>query len=66
MRGAFAAALLALVVCNAGAADAGLFVAVGYGGRRITSYDGVAWENDQRWSDEAKDNDDVLFNVAFG
>jgi hypothetical protein len=41
-------------------------VAVGYGGRRITSRDGFSWENDQRWSDEARDNDDVLFNVAFG
>src|SRR5882757_4237199 len=51
---------------DAGAIEAGLFVAVGYGGRRITSRDGVTWENDQRWSDEAKDNDDVLFDVAFG
>jgi hypothetical protein len=41
-------------------------VAVGYGGRRISSHDGVHWENDQRWSDVAADNDDVLFNVAFG
>jgi len=47
-------------------AEAGLFVAVGYGGRRMTSRDGVTWENDQRWSEEAKDNDDVLFNVAYG
>jgi hypothetical protein len=44
----------------------GLFVAVGYGGRRIASHDGIHWENDQRWSDVAADNDDVLFNVAFG
>jgi len=44
----------------------GLFVAVGYGGRRISSHDGFHWENDQRWSDVAADNDDVLFNVAFG
>ncbi|MEI9892793.1 MAG: hypothetical protein WDN28_02460 [Chthoniobacter sp.] len=66
MRGAFVAILLALTICEAGAGDAGLFVAVGYGGRRITSRDGTVWENDQRWSEEAKDNDDVLFNVAFG
>ncbi len=44
----------------------GLFVAVGYGGRRITSRDGVTWENDQRWSDVAADDDNVLFNIAFG
>ncbi|MDR3402288.1 MAG: hypothetical protein P4L99_07295 [Chthoniobacter sp.] len=66
MRGLCVAVLLALTICDAGANDTGLFVAVGYGGRRITSRDGVVWENDQRWSDEAKDNDDVLFNVAFG
>ena len=66
MRRAFVTILLALTIGDAGASDTGLFVAVGYGGRRITSRDGVVWENDQRWSDEAKDNDDVLFNVAFG
>src|SRR5579884_84998 len=44
----------------------GLFVAVGYGGRRISSRDGQAWENDQRWSDVAADDDNVLFNVAYG
>ena len=45
---------------------AGLFVAVGYGGRRISSRDGIAWENDQQWSEKAADDDNVLFNVAFG
>lgn len=30
------------------------------------SYDGINWEGDQRWSDEAKDNDDVLFDIAYG
>ena len=44
----------------------GMFVAVGYGGRRISSPDGQHWENNQRWSDVAADNDDVLFNIAFG
>lgn len=66
MKRTLPGALLALTVSAACAADTGLFVAVGYGGRRITSRDGVSWENDQRWSEEAKDNDDVLFNVAFG
>jgi hypothetical protein len=41
-------------------------VAVGYGGRRISSRDGLVWENDQRWSDEARDDDNVLFNIAYG
>ena len=44
----------------------GLFVAVGYGGRRMSSRDGRAWENDTRWSEVAADDDNVLFNVAFG
>lgn len=44
----------------------GLYVAVGYGGRRISSPDARTWENDTQWSDKAADNDDVLFNVAFG
>ena len=43
-----------------------LWVGVGYGGRRISSRDGQIWENDQRWSDEAKDDDNVLFNIAYG
>ena len=67
MKRAFVAVLLAVIaVGDAQAADGGLFVAVGYGGRRITSRDGISWENDQRWSNEAKDNDEVLFDVAFG
>ncbi len=59
--------LLAVLLPLGGVAgEHGLFVAVGYGGRRITSRDGRAWENDQRWSDVAADDDRVLFNVAFG
>jgi hypothetical protein len=63
---AFLAILLALTLGEVGVSAGGLFVAVGYGGRRLSSRDGISWENDQRWSDEAKDNDDVLFDVAFG
>ncbi len=71
MRLAFVAGALALLLADGRAqspaiAEPGLFVAVGYGGRRITSRDGLTWENDQRWSDEAKDDDNVLSNVAFG
>ena len=60
----FLALALALPAC---AEDGrGLFVAVGYGGRRMASRDGRTWENDTRWSDVAADDDNVLFNVAFG
>ena len=58
--------VLAFLALSATALADGVFVAVGYGGRRISSRDGVAWENDQRWSDVAADDDNVLFNVAFG
>jgi hypothetical protein len=66
VRLALAAVLLTLACTQACAENDGLFVAVGYGGRRITSRDGVNWENDQRWSNGDIDNDDVLFDVAFG
>ena len=59
--------LLLFTLCFASDLCAGtLWVAVGYGGRRISSTNGVRWENDQRWSDEAKDDDNVLFNIAHG
>ena len=59
-------ALSLLFVLSASAVAEPLWVAVGYGGRRLSSRDGQLWENDQRWSDEAKDDDNVLFNVAYG
>ena len=49
-----------------GRPGASVNLAVGYGGRRLSSRDGMTWENDQRWSDEARDDDNVLFNVAYG
>jgi len=42
-----------------------LFVAVGYGGRRMSSRDGVHWSNDVEWAAKGGDDDNVLFNVAF-
>lgn len=57
---------LILLTATAIADPSQLFIAVGYGGRRASSRDGVTWENDQRWSNEAKDDDNVLFNVAYG
>lgn len=67
----FAKLRLLVLLCAVGvpgglAEEPGLFVAVGYGGRRISSRDGLAWENDQRWSDVAADDDNVLFNIAYG
>ncbi len=57
---------LAALAAVSSASAAELLVAVGYGGRRIMSRDGQTWEHDQRWIDEAKDDDNVLFNIAYG
>ena len=60
--------LIALVVTFATdvLAQTNLYAAVGYGGRRISSTDGRHWENDQRWSEVTADDDNVLFNIAYG
>lgn len=47
------------------AAD-GLYVSVGYGGRRVSSQDGVTWENDTEFVENGGDDDYCLFGVAFG
>lgn len=45
---------------------AGTFVAVGYGGRRLSSRDGQSWENDQSWGGQEGEDEDTLLDVAFG
>lgn len=55
-----------LLTATALAEPARLFVAVGYGGRRASSPDGVTWENEQRWSNDSKDDDHVLLDVTYG
>ncbi len=59
------AASLALPVCHASAAD-GIFVAVGYGGRRMASRDGQTWEHVQQWADKGADDSNNLMGLAFG
>lgn len=44
----------------------GICVAVGYGGRRLSSHDGRTWENDIEWAAEGGDDNNCLFSVAFG
>src|SRR5436305_12472051 len=58
-------ALCALTTLSTFAAD-GLYVAVGYGGRRMTSTDGKTWENVQQWADKGADDSNNLMSVAFG
>jgi hypothetical protein len=44
----------------------GVYVAVGYGGRRLRSTDGVNWEITAEWAENGGDNRDNLISVAFG
>jgi hypothetical protein len=56
-----------LALCNVTVVAAEpLYVAVGYGGRRMTSSDGVIWENVQQWADKGGDDSNNLMSVAFG
>ncbi|MGB8169186.1 MAG: hypothetical protein WCF18_16940, partial [Chthoniobacteraceae bacterium] len=57
-------AFASLLQC-ASAAD-GLYLAVGYGGRRMTSRDGQMWENVQQWADKGGDDANNLMGLAFG
>ncbi len=41
-------------------------VAVGYGGRRMTSPDGITWENVQQWAEKGGDDSNNLISIAFG
>ncbi len=44
----------------------GVFVAVGYGGRRLVSADGVKWEVTAEWSEKGGDDSDNLLSVVYG
>jgi len=65
-----AAALAVLVAIPVGAQDGDsgkpIFVAVGYGGRRASSSDGIRWENDQELAPNGGDDWTLLCDVAFG
>jgi hypothetical protein len=62
--------LVLLLALPAGAQDADpqrpIFVAVGYGGRRASSADGVRWEHDQELAANGGDDWTLLCDVAFG
>ena len=44
----------------------GVYVAVGYGGRRLHSTDGVNWDIAAEWTTNGRDNRDNLISVAYG
>lgn len=45
---------------------ADLWLAVGYGGRRMTSRDGRTWENVQQWAEKGSDDSNNLISAAWG
>jgi hypothetical protein len=59
--------LLLTILTTSARADEpkGLFVAVGYGGRRITTVDGVSWANDTEDAANGGDDNNCLFSVCF-
>lgn len=44
----------------------GVYVAVGYGGRRIRSTDGVNWDLAAEWAEKGGDDRNNLISVAYG
>jgi len=55
--------ILTGTVCFAGD---GIYVGVGYGGRRMSSVDGKKWENVEQWSDKGADDSNNLMSIAYG
>jgi hypothetical protein len=57
-------ALVCTVSLHALAADT--WVAVGYGGRRMISHDGVKWEITAEWAENGGDDSNNLMGAAYG
>lgn len=57
------ATLLVLAVSTASAAD--LWLAVGYGGRRMVSTDGVTWEITAEWAQPGRDDSNNLMSAVW-
>ena len=56
--------LLLLLAVAASASDA--WVAVGYGGRRMISTDGLKWEVTAEWAEKGGDDSNNLMGLAYG
>jgi hypothetical protein len=68
-RRSFLALSLALPLASslrAAPQKTGVYVAVGYGGRRLRSTDGVNWEITADWAVNGGDNRDNLISVTYG
>ena len=58
--------LLVATLAGPAFSEDGIFVAVGYGGRRMTSRDGQTWENVQQWSEKGADDSNNLMSLTYG
>jgi len=48
------------------AQNEGVYVGVGYGGRRLVSRDGIAWDISAEWGVDGKDDSNNLISIAYG
>jgi hypothetical protein len=58
--------LFLVATASIGLGADGIYVAVGYGGRRMTSRDGQTWENVTQWADKGADDWNNLIGLAYG
>ncbi len=58
--------LLILTVFTANTFAADLWLAVGYGGSRIISHDGLKWEITAEWAEKGGDDSNNLMGLAYG
>jgi len=55
------------ILCGTSLCDAAdSWVAVGYGGRRMISHDGVQWEITAEWAEKGGDDSNNLMGLAYG
>jgi hypothetical protein len=59
-------ATLSARVVEQKAGQENVYVAVGYGGRRMTSRDGITWENLTEWAEKGGDDSNNLMSIAYG
>jgi hypothetical protein len=57
---------LLLVLLLLPAQTEGVYVGVGYGGRRLVSRDGINWEISSEWAVDGKDDSNNLMSIAYG
>lgn len=57
---------MAMLPVRSADAPPGVYVAVGYGGRRMSSTDGVTWTHLEEWAPKGGDDSNNLISAAYG